>query len=489
MKPAPPTENLTLDPESWDQIRETGHRMLDDMLTHFETLRDQPVWRQIPDETKQSLDENLPMDGMSIDEVYNQFRTDIFPYPTGNVHPRFWGWVMTNGTATSMLADMLASGMNPHLAGYEQSASLIEKLVVSWLAKLVGFPETSGGLLVSGGTMANLNGLAVARNAKAGYDIREEGLQASGRPELTVYGSSETHNWVYKACELMGLGRRSFRPITVKDDYSIDIAACRNAIETDIAAGKKPFCLIGTVGTVNTGAIDDILAMRHLADEFDLWLHVDGAFGSLISLAPDYRHLAAGQELADSIGFDLHKWGFMSYEIACTLVREQQGQRETFEQAASYIASSERSLSVDVTFFADRGLQLSRSFRALKAWMCFKEQGVTKIGNIIQQNIEQAQYLESLVANIGSLELLAPVTMNIVCFRYNDKTSNAKDLNRLNTEILLRIQESGIAVPSQTILDGKFAIRVCITNHRTKFEDLDILIDGVVKHAGDILGN
>lgn len=487
MNPTRPFENLTLDPENWDQIRQTGHKMLDDMLTHFETLRDQPVWRQIPDEAKKSLDEELPMDGASIDAVYEQFRTDIFPYPTGNVHPRFWGWVMTNGSATSMLADMLASGMNPHLAGYEQSASLVEKLVVSWLARLVGFPETSGGLLVSGGTMANLNGLAVARNAKAGYDIREEGLQSDGRPELTVYGSSETHNWVYKACELMGLGRRAFRSIGVKEDYSIDIDACRAAIMADIAAGKKPFCLIGTVGTVNTGAVDDIVALRSIADEFDLWLHVDGAFGSLVALAPEYKHLANGQELADSIGFDLHKWGFMSYEIACTLVREQSGQKETFEQAASYIASSERSLSVDVTFFADRGLQLSRSFRALKAWMCFKEQGITKIGNIIQQNIEQAKYLEKLITDNNALELMAPVTMNIVCFRYNNSAHNAEKLNRLNTEILMRIQETGLAVPSQTILNGNFAIRVCLTNHRTQFEDLDILVSGVIEQAENIL--
>ena len=487
MTSKPPPENLTLDPENWDQIRQTGHQMLEDMFEHFETLRDQPVWQQIPNEVKNSLDEDLPMDGAPIEAVYDQFRKDIFPFPTGNVHPRFWGWVMTNGSATSMLADMLASGMNPHLAGYEQSASLIEKLVVSWLAKLVGFPEQSSGLLVSGGTMANLNGLAVARNAKAGYDIREEGLQGGNRPELTVYGSSETHNWVYKACELMGLGRRAFKEIPIKEDYSIDLEACRAAIEADIATGKKPFCLIGTVGTVNTGAIDDIVALRSLADEFDLWLHVDGAFGSLVALAPNHKHLANGQELADSIGFDLHKWGFMSYEIACTLVRNTQGQKETFEQNASYIASSERSLSVGVTFFADRGLQLSRSFRALKAWMCFKEQGITKIGNIIQQNIEQAQYLEKLVTANEAFELLAPVTLNIVCFRYNTGTGNAEDLNKLNAEILMRIQETGLAVPSQTILDGRFAIRVCITNHRTQYDDLDILIAGIVKEAKKIL--
>lgn len=486
MSQAPTKENLTLDPENWDQIRETGHQMLDDMFTHFETLRDQPVWQQIPESTKKSLVEDLPMDGTPIKAVYQQFQKDIFPYPTGNIHPRFWGWVMTNGSATSMLADMLASGMNPHLAGYEQSASLVEKIVIDWLAKLIGFPETSGGLLVSGGTMANLNGLAVARNAKAGYDIREEGLQGN-RPELTVYGSTETHNWIYKACELMGLGRRAFKPIPVHDDFSINIEACRAAIEADVAAGKKPFCVMGTVGTVNTGAVDDIIALRRVADDFGLWLHVDGAFGSLVTLAPEYKHLAQGQELADSIGFDLHKWGFMSYEIACVLIREQGEQKETFEQSASYIASSKRSLSANLTFFADRGLQLSRSFRALKAWMCFKEQGITKIGQIIGQNVKQAKYLESLISNSETLELLAPVTMNIVCFRYSDGTLDHDSLNALNQEILMRIQETGIAVPSQTLLGGIFAIRVCITNHRTQFEDLNILVDGVIREANKIL--
>jgi len=472
-----PTNNLTLDPENWQDVRETAHQMLDDMLEHFQSLRDQPVWQPMPEATKQSLTEELPMEGSPLAEVYEQFKQDILPYPNGNIHPRFWGWVMTNGSPTSMLADMLASGMNPHLAGYEQSASFVEKRVVKWLAKLVGFPETSSGILVSGGTMANLNGLAVARNAMAGYDIREQGLQG----EMTVYGSSETHNWIVKSCELMGLGRRAFRSVPVNSDYSINVDACRSAIQADIAAGKKPFCIVGTVGTVNTGASDDLPALRKLADNFGLWLHIDGAFGSLVALSPDYKHIAEGQELADSIGFDLHKWGFMSYEIACTLVKDSHHQKDTFGQSASYLASSSRSLTQDVTFFADRGLQLSRGFRALKAWMCFKEQGINKIGAVIQQNIEQAQYLEELIAKRDELELLAPVAMNIVCFRFKGGDAAPEKLNPINEEILLRIQETGLAVPSQTILDGQFAIRVCITNHRTQFEDMNILVDGVLE--------
>lgn len=476
-------DNLTLDPDNWDEVRETAHQMLDDMLLHFQGLRDQPVWQPMPDSAKQSLTEDIPVGGTPLSEVYQQFKADIMPYPNGNIHPRFWGWVMTNGSTTSMLADMLASGLNPHLAGYEQSASFLEKQVIKWLAELVGFPKESGGLLVSGGTMANMNGLAVARNEMAGYNIRELGIKGDGSAQMTVYGSAETHNWVVKSCELMGMGRSAFRSIDTNSDYSINIAACRAAIEADIADGKKPFCLVGTVGTVNTGASDDIPALRKLADEFGLWLHIDGAFGSLVALSDDYKHIAKGQELADSIGFDLHKWGFMSYEIACVLVRDQKTQKDTFGQSAAYLNSSDRSLTKDVTFFADRGLQLSRGFRALKAWMCFKEQGIGKIGNIISQNIEQARYLETLVSNNTVLELLAPVPLNIVCFRFNDGVSDDTKLNAINEEVLLRIQETGLAVPSQTILHGKFAIRVCITNHRTRFEDMDILVQGVLDTA------
>jgi aromatic-L-amino-acid decarboxylase len=475
--------NLTLDPTDWASVRKLGHQMIDDMFDNLETLRDRPVWQPVPDDVKSSLQEDLPMQGKPLPEVYQDFKTNVLPFPTGNIHPRFWGWVMTNGTPTSMLADMLASGMNPHLAGYDQSASIVEKQLIDWLRQLMGFPETAGGLLVSGGTMANINGLAVARATKAEFDIRESGLQINDGPELTVYGSSETHSWIKKACELMGMGRRAFRAVGIDDQYRVDVEACRQLIEEDIAAGKKPFCILGTVGTVNTGAIDDIRALRTLADEFDLWLHIDGAYGSLVSLTEGYSALAAGQERADSIGFDLHKWGFMPYEIACVLVRDGGHQDQTFGQEAAYLSSQHRGLSVGTTFFADKGIQLSRGFRALKAWMTYKEHGFEKIGKIVAQNIEQAQHLGQQVEAHPQLDLLAEVTLNIVCFRFSAEGLDNESLNEMNQEILVRLQETGVAVPSQTILDGKFAVRVCITNHRTRYEDLDILVAAVVKEG------
>ena len=473
-----------LDPQDWDETRALAHRMLDDMFDLLADARSGPAWRPIPDETIGRLREPVPQDGAPLRSVYEAFTSNILPYPTGNLHPRFFGWVVGNGTVTGMLADMLASGMNPHLAGFNQSALHVEQVVVRWLAEMLGYPETASGLLVSGGTMANLNGVAVARRMKAKFDIREDGL--AGQAPLTLYGSAQTHGWILKACELMGMGRRSFRAVPVDDGFRMDIAACRRLIEQDLARGLQPFCIVGNAGTVNTGSIDDLRAIRSLADEFGLWFHVDGALGSLAALSDDACALVAGQELADSLAFDLHKWGYMPFEVACVLIREGAAHTATFRHAPSYLAASRRGVSVDTTFFSDRGLQLSRSFRALKVWMSLKEQGVGLLGRVIQKNVDQAAYLAALVEDHPALTLLAPATLNIVCFRYDPDGLADEVLNALNEEIVIRIQESGIAVPSHTRLGERYAIRVCIANHRTRRQDLDLLVDAVCDIGAEV---
>jgi glutamate/tyrosine decarboxylase-like PLP-dependent enzyme len=471
---------MSLDPSNWDDARHLGRTMIDDMINYLENVRDRPVWQSVPASVKDRLSEPVPRAGQSLESVYETFKDCVLPYPTGNIHPRFWGWVMGTGTVAGIFSELLAATMNTHVAGYDQSAAVVERQVLSWLKELMGFPSDASGVLVNGGTEANLNGLMAARVAKAGYDIRRDGALAG--PQLTVYGSAETHSWIIKACEASGLGRSAFRPIAADENYRIDIAACRAAIEADIAAGKRPIAIIGNVGTVNTGAIDDIPALRRLADQFDLWLHVDGAYGALAAWSA-YGALVQGQETADSIAFDLHKWGYMPYEIGVALTRNPDAQLNTYKSQSlnrpAYLLSAEAGASADTTYFADRGMQLSRNFKALKAWMSMKEQGVDRIGAAIGKNIEQARYLAEQITQSADLELLAPVPLNVVCFRYAPTGIDENVLNQLNQDILVALQVRGISVPSQTILKGRFAIRVCITNHRSELSDFDILINAV----------
>ena len=478
---------ISLDPIDWEAFARVAHEALDAAIASLKTVGERPPWRPLTDAARDEIREPVPRRPTDLAEVFDQFRRSILPFPTGNAHPRFWGWVMGNGTAEGMVADMLASAMNPHVAGYDQSAPLVEHQVIAWLAELMGYPQEASGILVSGGTAANLHGLAVARRATAGFDVRQEGLVADGHPRLRAYGSDETHSWAKKSCELLGLGRRGFRRIASDPQGRVEIAPLSEAIQQDRARGERPFCVIATAGTVDTGAIDDLEALADLCAEEGLWLHVDGAFGALAALAPALRPRLKGMERADSIAFDLHKWGFLQYEVGCTLVRDPQAHRATFETSADYLTPAGRGILPDALHFPDHGLQLSRGFRALKVWMSFKTHGVDRIGRVIEQNVAQARYLADRVTAEPRLELLAPVPLNVVCFRYVDERLDARALDDLNREILLRVQEQGVAIPSSTRRNGRFAIRLAITNHRSRRADFDALADAVLKLGAAIL--
>ncbi|HTG18334.1 MAG TPA: pyridoxal-dependent decarboxylase, partial [Blastocatellia bacterium] len=408
----------TLDPKDWDELRALGHKMLDDMLDHFASLRDQPAWQPMPDRVRAEFSTALPLEPQPAQSVYQEFLDNILPFTNGNRHPRFWGWVQGTGTPLAMLADMLASGMNPHLAGFDQAPALVEHQVLRWLTELMGMPESSTGVLGSGGTMANIVGLVVARHAKAGFDVRGQGLQGGGHNRLVFYGSSETHGWAQKAAELLGLGNEALRRIPVDQEYRIDVARLRAAIASDRRAGHRPFCVIANAGTVNTGAIDDLESLAAVCRKEDLWFHVDGAFGALARLSPKLAPLVAGLEKADSLAFDLHKWMYLPFEIACTLVRDPAAHRAAFALGASYLAETTRGVIAGGLPFADRGLELTRGFKALKVWMSLKVHGARTLARLIEQNVNQARYLSGMVAAHSELELLAPVPLNIVCFRY-----------------------------------------------------------------------
>ncbi len=477
----------TLDPENWDELRTLGHRMLDDMFEHLETLRGQPAWQPVPAEVRQALDEPLPRGSQPVESVYQEFVTNIVPYTSGNRHPRAWGWVRGNGTPLAMLAEMLAAGINSHCGGGNQSPTLVEEQVLEWLREIMGMPQGTSGLLTSGGTMANLIGLAVARHAKAGFDIRKDGLQ--GVPaRLTVYCSAETHMWAQKSMELLGLGSRSLRRIAVDAESRIDIAGLRKQIAQDKAEGLHPIAVIGNAGTVNTGSVDDLIALRQLCDEEALWLHVDGAFGALLKLSPKYRHLVRGAELADSLAFDLHKWMYLPFEVGCVLVRDAEMHRAAFATPASYLEGAERGMLAGGMTFSDRGIELTRGFKALKVWMSLKAHGVDAYTALIEQNMEQAAHLADRVDKHAELESLSLRQMNIVCFRYRPTAPMSdEELNGLNREIVLRLQESGEFVVSGTVLDGKYAIRVANTNHRSRLEDFDALADAVIARGQRLL--
>jgi len=479
-------EEESLDPADWQLMRSLGHRMIDDMMAYLETVRTRPVWQPIPENIKAYFKQPLPVEPQGPEQAYQEFLEYVLPHPMGNIHPRFWGWVIGTGTPLGMLAEMLAAGMNPNVGGADHVANYVEAQVLDWCKEMLGYPAEASGLLVSGGSMANLVGLTVARNSKAEFDLRRHGVGAAPR-SMTFYGSQETHSSVQKAIELLGLGSNAFRKIPVNSDFMIDISRLEIAILEDRQQGYQPICIIGNAGTVNTGATDDLDRLADICQRQGLWFHVDGAFGALAFLSSELRPLLVGMERADSLAFDLHKWMYMPYEVGCALVRQAEDHRKTFSLTPDYLTHSDRGLAGGSIWFSDYGVQLSRGFRALKVWMSMKEHGAQKYGRLIQQNIDQARYLASLVEDMSELQLLAPVPLNIVCFRFVTDDLDDESLNDLNKELLINLHESGVAAPSYTVIDGKYALRVAITNHRSKREDFEVLVREVRRIGRELL--
>ena len=469
----------TLDPGDWESMQALAHRMLDDMLNYMKTVRDRPVWQHAPSEVKAHFESPLPVNPQAPEEIYQEFQDYVLPYPIGNLHPRFWGWVFGTGTVLGALAELLAASMNTNGGDMSyHSAIYVEYQVLDWCKQMLGYPAEASGLLTSGCSAANLIALTIARNARAGYDLRTEGLHAAPG-QMTLYASAEIHSSVQKAVELLGLGSQALRQLPVDDQFRMDLQALETVIARDRADGCLPFCVVGAAGTTNTGAFDDLDALADLCQKEDLWLHIDGAFGAWAALSPSSRQLVAGMERADSLAFDLHKWMYMQYEIGCVLVRNERVHREAFSLTPAYLAHGEgqRGLTgFDLPYLTDYDFQLSRGFRALKAWMSLKEHGVDKYTRLIQQNIDQAHYLGELVGAAPELELVTPVTLNVVCFRYVRLLLDDEVLDALNWRILVELQESGIAVPSGTNILGKYVLHVANTNHRTRREDFDILV-------------
>jgi aromatic-L-amino-acid/L-tryptophan decarboxylase len=465
----------TLDPQNWDELRAQAHRMLDDMIDATANIRQQPVWRPIPDEVRARFRAEIPREGSELGEIYREYSDFIAPYATGNVHPGFMGWVHGGGNVVGALAEMLAAGLNANLGGRDHVPIEVERQITEWTRTMLGFPHGASGVFVTGTSMANLMAVWVARTAALGRDARQYGVSGEGAL-LTAYTSKAAHGCISKAMDLAGFGTDALRSMPVDRSHRVDVEAMRAQIKRDREIGLRPFLVVGSAGTVDVGAIDDLAGLSALCRDEKLWFHVDGAYGALGMLSPAIAPHLAGLETADSVALDFHKWGQVPYDAGFLLVRDSERHLDAFAAPAVYLRRETRGLAAGSPWPCDLGPDLSRGFRALKTWFTLKAFGTDKLGAMIERTCRLARYLETKVSAEPRLELLAPAQLNIVCFRYR-----ADDADRVNSEIVADIQESGIAAPSTTTLDGRLAIRAAIVNHRTDTSDLDALVAAVLE--------
>lgn len=480
----PALGSASLDPQDWSDLRALAHRMVDDMVDHLAHIADGPVWTPMPGALRDEMrQEGLPRTGEGAEAAYAEFRRRVLPYATCNIHPMFMGWVQGAGNPVGMLAELLAGALNANLGGRDHAPIEVERQVIRWAAEMVGFPAGASGLLVTGTSIANFIAVLVARARILGTEVRAEGLCCA---RLAAYASTAAHGCVPRALDMAGIGSDQLRRIPCGPDHRIRLDALAEAVAADRRAGVAPFLVVGTAGAVDTGAVDDLAGLADFCRAEGLRFHVDAAFGALAMLSPTRRSVLAGLDRADSLAFDFHKWGQVPYDAGCILVREEADQIAAFGQDLAYLRREARGLAGGHPWPCDLGPDLSRGFRALKVWMTLKAYGADRIGAAVDQCCDLAQRLAWRVAAEPDLELLAPVPLNVVCFRVRGAAAGLPDgalLDRFNAELVADLQEAGIAAPSTTSIGGKLAIRACIINHRTTERDVDRLVPAVLRAA------
>ena len=478
---------------SGDEFRALGHRLIDRAADFLDSLPQRPVTPgEPPSVVREALgaDRPLPEHGTDPARLLDETADLLFDHSLFNGHPRFWGYITSSAAPIGALADLLAAAVNPNVGAWFLSpmASEIEAQTVRWIAELIGYPSDCGGILVSGGNMANFVGFLAARQAKAGWDVRTAGMNGRATHHLRAYVSKETHTWIQKAADLFGLGTDSIRWIPTDDRLRMDTASLRKQIRADAETGDRPFLVVGTAGSVSTGAIDPLPEIAAICREHNLWFHVDGAYGGFAAALPDVPPDIRGLSEADSVAVDPHKWLYAPLEAGCALVRDSAKLREAFAYHPPYYH-----FGVEAINFLDYGPQNSRGFRALKVWLALRQVGREGYVQMISDDIRLAQELYQRVSTHEALQAFTQ-DLSITTFRYvppdlrSDLDTERVEayLTQLNKELLTRIQNSGEAYVSNAVIDGKFVLRACITNFRTSLADIEALPEIVARIGGDV---
>jgi aromatic-L-amino-acid/L-tryptophan decarboxylase len=490
--PSVPPPPLAIDPETF---RRLAHRAADLVADHLARIRERPVFAPMtPAERATLLEHPLPETGVTPEALLALVERDVLSHPMGNGHPRFFGWVNSPPAPIGIVADFLAAALDPSCAGGDHAAIYLERAAVRWLMELVGFPvEGSMGLLVSGGSMASLTCLAAARHRAAaadGWDVRAQGIRGARAP-LVLYLSEEGHSCIRKAAEVLGLGQDGVSTVPVDGDLRMDVSALRQAVARDRAAGRRPFCVAASAGTVNTGAIDPLDQIAGLCRAEGLWLHVDGAYGAIGAADPTLAARYAGIERADSVALDPHKWLSVPVECGCALVRDGQLLRDTWSLVPPYLRTDEGKGFGGLPWYSEYGFQQTRGFRALKLWMTLQHLGRQGVATLVSRHVALARRLAAAADQAPDLERLADVELSVVCFRYWPARWAGGDgrLDALNKALVERVQADGRVFLTGTTLRKRFALRACVLHYGTTEADVDYLVDTVRETGARLTGS
>lgn len=460
------------------EFRELGYSAVDLIADAMDVRSrgDELARRAVPEAIRESLmAAPLPETGTDPSALFDQVAAEVFPYPLGHNNPRFFAWVNSPAAPIGILAELLAAGMNSSVAGGDQAATYVEHGLLNWLKQIMGFPNESGGLLVSGGSMATLVGLTVMRYFMSNQHVREAGMNQNDAP-MIVYTSTEGHSCIQKTVELLGIGSEHLHRIPVDDEFRMDVDALHAQIKADRAAGLNPVCVAATAGTVNTGAIDPLDKIADLCEQENLWLHVDGAFGGIAILAPEVEPLYAGIERADSLGIDPHKWMYVPVECGCAIVRDKESMRNAFSLVPEYLRDDRL-----LPWFAEFGPQQTRGFRALKLWLAMKQIGVEGYSHLISRDIGLVKQLREKLEAHADFRIASAGPLSVTCFVYAPTDVPSDQVEALNRALLERVQQEGVVYLTSTVLHGDYVLRANIVNFRTTEDDLDVLIDCLVR--------